>query len=107
MEFNLAGHRLIAFKADGASKFTPAISFMITCRDQKAIDKYWERFLAEGGKAGQCGWLTDKYGISWQVVPKNLPKLLKHKTDEGTQFLMETFLKMKKIEISALTYKAK
>ncbi|MEY2825839.1 MAG: hypothetical protein RLZZ122_203 [Actinomycetota bacterium] len=106
MEFQLAGNRMIAYRGDGQFQFTPAISFMVECKDQKAIDRYWERFLNEGGKPGQCGWLTDKYGVSWQIVPKNLPKLLSHKTEEGSKFLMEEFLKMSKIEINALHYKA-
>jgi len=106
MEFQLAGNRMIAFRGNGQFQFTPAISFMVECKDQKAIDKYWDRFLGEGGKPGQCGWLTDKYGVSWQIVPKNLPKLLRHKTEDGTKFLMDVFLKMSKIETKMLTYKA-
>jgi predicted 3-demethylubiquinone-9 3-methyltransferase (glyoxalase superfamily) len=107
VEFRLAGYRLIAFHGTGEKKFNTAISFMVECKDQKTIDKYWERFLSEGGSEGQCGWLTDKYGVSWQIVPKNLPKLLTHKTEEGTQAIMNEFLKMKKIETSRLSYKTK
>lgn len=105
VEFQIAGNRMIAFRGNEQFQFTPAISFMVECKDQKAIDKYWERFLADGAKPGQCGWLTDKYGVSWQIVPKNLPKLLSHKTEEGTKFLMDVFQKMSKIETKLLTYK--
>lgn len=79
--------------------FTPAFSLVIECEDQKEIDFYWEK-LSEGGREDQCGWLQDQYGVSWQVVPQVLSKLMKD--PERSQRVVEAFMKMKKFDIQAL-----
>lgn len=105
-EFRVLGNHIVAFKGNGEFKFTPAVSFMIVCKDQKEINKYWNR-LVEGGTPGQCGWLTDKFGVSWQVVPNGLPKLLSHKDEETQSEIHRAFMAMSKIEISGLKIKPK
>ncbi len=99
-EFSILGNHLVAF-GGGTTKFNQAISLMIVCKDQKEIDKYWSK-LVEGGKPGQCGWLTDKFGVSWQIVPNNLPKLLSHKDPETNAEISKAFMSMTKIEIKDL-----
>jgi predicted 3-demethylubiquinone-9 3-methyltransferase (glyoxalase superfamily) len=82
-------------------KFTEAISFVVNCRTQAEIDKFWKR-LSAGGKTGQCGWLKDKYGVSWQVVPAILGELMKSKNAIKSQRVMQAILKMKKLNIKTL-----
>lgn len=105
-EFSVLGNHIVAFRGNGEFKFSPAVSFMIVCKDQKEINKYWNR-LVEGGAAGQCGWVTDKYGVSWQVVPNGLPKLLSHKDTATQNEIHQAFLAMSKIEIAGLKPKKK
>ena len=106
--FTLAGQQFMAL--DGGPLFKPsaAISFQIECEDQAEVDHYWEK-LGEGGdpNARQCGWLADKYGFSWQVVPKILPKLLTDPDKEKAGRAMQAMLQMKKIEIEKLEKAAK
>lgn len=82
-------------------KFTEAISFVVNCETQQEIDYYWEK-LSFDPKAEQCGWLKDKYGLSWQIVPTILPKMLQDKDKEKVARVTEAFLKMKKFDIEAL-----
>jgi len=81
--------------------FSPATSFVIKCEDQKEIDHYWER-LGNGGKPIQCGWLSDKYGVMWQIVPKILPKLLRGSDEKGRAQAMQAMLSMVKLDIKKL-----
>ena len=98
-EFELDGQKFTALNGGPEFKFTEAISLQVLCEDQKEIDYYWEKLGAGGDpKAQVCGWLKDKYGLSWQVVPRNMPDL---STPSGKK-QMEAFLKMKKIDIAAL-----
>ena len=103
VSFELDGQPFTALNAGPAFKFTEAISFMIPCGDQKELDYYWDK-LSQGGdlKAQQCGWLKDKYGLSWQVVPAMLDDLLGDPNSEKSQRAMEAMLKMKKIDIATL-----
>jgi predicted 3-demethylubiquinone-9 3-methyltransferase (glyoxalase superfamily) len=80
-------------------KFTEAVSFVITCKDQKEVDYYWKALTSKGGEAQACGWLKDRYGLSWQVVPAQLPKMLAHKDKEKREYAMQKMLTMKKIVI--------
>ena len=82
-------------------KFTPALSLIVNCDDQAEIDAMWEK-LAEGGQPGQCGWLTDKFGVSWQIVPRALPALLSGGDAERADRLMRAVLPMKKLDIAKL-----
>jgi len=99
--FELAGQRFLAL--NGGPDFRPneAISFQIDCESQEEVDSYWSK-LSEGGEQGPCGWLKDRYGISWQIVPKVLGQLLGDPDREKAQRVMAAMLKMGKIEIAEL-----
>ncbi|MDE1861221.1 MAG: VOC family protein [Candidatus Micrarchaeota archaeon] len=105
IELMLHGTRFLLFnggKAPGFDQFSPATSFVLQCKTQKEIDYYWGRLL-RGGKSMQCGWLTDKYGIAWQVIPTFLPKLLNNpKNKEGSARATQAMLKMVKLDIQKL-----
>ena len=99
VEFELDGQKFTALNGGPEFKFNESVSFQVMCEDQKEIDYYWDKLTAGGDpKAQQCGWLKDKFGLSWQVVPRNMPDL---SSPEG-QRMMEAFLKMQKIDIAAL-----
>jgi predicted 3-demethylubiquinone-9 3-methyltransferase (glyoxalase superfamily) len=103
MAFQLAGQEFVALNGGPQFKFTEAISFVVNCESQDEVDYYWTK-LSEGGdeKAQQCGWLKDRYGISWQIVPSILGELLNDPDPEKSKRVMEAMLQMKKIEIAAL-----
>ena len=101
VEFELDGQRMIALNGGPQFKFTEAISLSVDCNDQKEVDHYWTK-LSQGGQESMCGWLKDKYGLSWQVNPSILGKLLSDKDAKKAQRVMEAMLKMKKIDIAAL-----
>lgn len=100
-EFQLEGQKFVALNGGPHFKFTEAISFVISCETQEEVDKFWEK-LSEGGAESQCGWLKDKYGLSWQVVPAILVELLLDKDPEKSQRVMQAMLQMKKIDIETL-----
>jgi len=83
-------------------KFNEAISFQVYCDTQEQVDYYWEKLTAEGGQESVCGWLKDKYGLSWQIVPEILSKLVGDPTSEKSQRAMKAMLQMKKIDIESL-----
>ncbi len=101
--FRLEGQDFMALNGGPIFKFTEAISFIVNCKTQKEVDRLWEK-LSEGGdeKAQQCGWLKDKYGVSWQIVPAVLGKMLKDKDPKKTEKVMKALLQMKKIDIKTL-----
>jgi predicted 3-demethylubiquinone-9 3-methyltransferase (glyoxalase superfamily) len=99
VEFQIEGQDFVALNGGPQFKFTEAISFVIECENQKEIDYYWERLL-EGGKPQQCGWLKDRYGVSWQVVPAGIDKLFSK--PEKAKRAMQAMLKMVKLDIKAL-----
>jgi predicted 3-demethylubiquinone-9 3-methyltransferase (glyoxalase superfamily) len=103
VEFELNGQPFTALNGGPQFKFNEAISFQIMCRDQEEVDYYWNK-LGQGGdpKAQQCGWLKDKYGLSWQVVPTALVELLGDPDREKSGRAMEAMLKMKKLDIAEL-----
>jgi predicted 3-demethylubiquinone-9 3-methyltransferase (glyoxalase superfamily) len=101
VEFELEGQKFIALNGGPYFTFTPAISFSIDCRTQEEVDTFWER-LSEGGQPGQCGWLQDKYGVSWQVVPSVLPELLRGDDDDKSDAALQAMLKMAKLDIETL-----
>jgi predicted 3-demethylubiquinone-9 3-methyltransferase (glyoxalase superfamily) len=86
---------------DAANTFNEAISFQVNCDTQEEVDSYWEK-LGEGGEHGPCGWLKDKFGVSWQIVPTVLPQLLLDPDKEKAQRVMAAMLQMKKIQINEL-----
>ncbi|MFL6623649.1 MAG: VOC family protein [Sulfurifustis sp.] len=100
--FELDGTTFVALNGGPAFHFTEAISLQIDCKDQQEVDYYWEKLLQGGGKPVQCGWLTDKYGLSWQVVPVALKEMLVDKDTAKASRAMEAMLKMVKIDIATL-----
>ena len=101
VNFELNGQPFIALNGGPDFKFNEAVSFEVDCEDQAEVDKYWEA-LTEGGEEGPCGWLKDRYGVSWQIVPKILTELIADPDREKSQRVMAAMLKMKKIEIAEL-----
>ncbi len=101
-EFQIEGQKFAALNGGPHFKFTEAISFVINCETQEEVDYFWEKLTADGGAESQCGWLRDKYGLSWQVVPTVLIELMKDKDPEKSQRVMKAMLQMKKIDIPTL-----
>src|SRR5262245_42368714 len=106
VEFELDGQDFIALNGGPQFKFTEAISFVVHCKTQAEVDKYWKK-LSAGGKEVQCGWLQDKYGLSWQIVPTILGDLFSQKDPAKSQRVMEAMLKMVKLDIKKLKQAAK
>lgn len=101
VSFELDGQVFTALNAGPEFKFTEAISFFVSCESQEEVDYYWEKLLA-GGEESQCGWLKDKYGLSWQIVPTALGELLGDPDPVKSQRVMQAMLQMRKIEIAGL-----
>jgi predicted 3-demethylubiquinone-9 3-methyltransferase (glyoxalase superfamily) len=101
VEFEIEGQRFAALNGGPQFTFDEAISFQIHCKDQKEVDYFWSR-LSEGGKEGPCGWLKDRFGLSWQVVPTILFKMMTDKNPDKRDRVMNAFLQMKKFDIPAL-----
>jgi predicted 3-demethylubiquinone-9 3-methyltransferase (glyoxalase superfamily) len=101
VEFQLKGQSFVALNGWPHFKFTEAISFLVNCQTQDEVDAYWEKLSAGGGEV-QCGWLKDKFGLSWQIVPAVLPELLSDPDPEKSQRVMKVMLTMKKLDIRAL-----
>ena len=99
--FQLEGQEFLALNGGPLFKFSEAVSFLVNCKDQEEVDYYWQKLL-EGGEEGQCGWLKDKYGLSWQIIPAILSKMLQEPDPIKLERLMKVFLPMKKIDIKAL-----
>lgn len=97
VEFELEGHKFTAFDAGPMFKFTPAVSFVISCGSQDEIDHFWDS-LSAGGEKQQCGWLTDRFGISWQVVPAQLSEFM----EKDSKKVMDALLQMQKLDIARL-----
>ena len=100
-EFELEGQKFVALNGGPHFKFTEAISFVVNCATQEEVDYFWEKLL-DGGKESQCGWLKDKYGLSWQIVPTVLPELLQDRDPEKANRVMQAMMKMIKIDIETL-----
>ena len=101
VEFELDGQRFTALNGRQGAGFTDATSFAISCATQEEVDRYWNA-LTSGGEEGRCGWLKDRYGVSWQVVPKDLPRLLSDRDTAKAGRAMQAMLAMKKLDIAAL-----
>ena len=101
VEFELYGQRFAALNGGPHFKFNEAVSFQVHCDDQKEIDYFWTK-LCEGGQEGPCGWLKDRYGLSWQIVPKVLFEMLMDPDREKSERVTTAFLQMKKFDIAAL-----
>jgi predicted 3-demethylubiquinone-9 3-methyltransferase (glyoxalase superfamily) len=101
VEFELDGQRFVAINGGPEFSFDEAVSFQINCEDQEEVDYYWER-LSEGGSEGPCGWLRDRYGLSWQVVPTGMEELFTDPDPERAQRAMQAMLGMRKLDIAVL-----
>ena len=101
VSFELDGQRFVALNGGPEFRFSEAVSFLVNCDTQDEVDSYWSA-LSEGGEEGPCGWLKDKFGLSWQIVPNRLPELLADPDRERAQRVMEAMLKMRKIEVDEL-----
>jgi predicted 3-demethylubiquinone-9 3-methyltransferase (glyoxalase superfamily) len=102
VSFELDGLRFIALNGGPQFKFTEAISFSVNCETQEEVDRYWSKLTAGGGEEGPCGWLKDRFGLSWQVNPRVLGELLSDPDQKKAKRVMEAMLKMKKIDIPTL-----
>lgn len=101
VDFELEGRRFTALNGARGLGFTEAVSFVIDCEDQAAVDRYWT-VLTDGGTESQCGWLKDRFGVSWQVVPSVLPQLIAGPDAEGSRRAMEAMLGMRRLDIAEL-----
>jgi predicted 3-demethylubiquinone-9 3-methyltransferase (glyoxalase superfamily) len=101
VEFTLAGQRYLALNGGMRFEYTHAVSFHIDCEDQAEVDRLWDA-LSDGGEIEQCGWLKDRYGVSWQIVPRALPKLLSDPDQAKSGRVMQAMLEMIKIDIAGL-----
>lgn len=102
VSFEIEGQQFMALNGGPHFQFTPAISFFVACETQKEVDHYWEKLSADGGETNRCGWLKDKYGISWQIVPSVLGKLLGDKDAAKANRVMQTMMQMTKLDIAKL-----
>jgi predicted 3-demethylubiquinone-9 3-methyltransferase (glyoxalase superfamily) len=102
VEFTLAGQRFMALNGGTRFEYTHAVSFKIDCADQAEVDRLWEALCADGGQAERCGWLRDRFGVFWQIVPTELPKLLGGPDRDGAQRAMTAMLGMIKLDIDCL-----
>lgn len=102
VEFELDGMAFTALNGGPIFKLSEAVSFQISCKDQTEVDYYWDKLTADGGEPSMCGWLKDKFGLSWQVVPTALPRLLTDPDEGVRERVMGAMMKMKKIEVAEL-----
>ena len=101
--FQLDGQEFMALNGGPMFKFTEAISFIVNCKTQQEVDELWEK-LSKGGEEGPCGWLKDKYGLSWQIVPTVLGEMMQDKDPEKSERVMKAMLQMKKLDIETLRH---
>jgi len=100
--FQLEGQQYHAFNGGAYFQFTPAVSLFVNCETQEEVDTYWQKLTADGGEAGRCGWLKDKFGLSWQIIPKHLGQMLQDPDRARSGRAMEAMMGMSKIDIKAL-----
>jgi len=100
--FELEGQKFVGLNGGPHFKFTEAVSFVVNCETQEEVDYFWEKLTADGGKESQCGWLKDKYGLSWQVVPTIAIEMMQDKDAEKSQRVMNAILQMKKLDIETM-----
>ena len=102
VEFEIAGQKFTALNGGPVFKFNESISFVVNCETQEDVDYFWEKLTSDGGQESQCGWLRDKFGVSWQVVPTVLIEMLHDKDPERSERVMKAMLQMQKIDIKKL-----
>jgi len=102
VDFTLDGAKFIGLNGGPDFHFTEAISFSIDCQDQAEVDRYWDALIEGGGEPSQCGWMKDRFGLSWQVVPRQLNEMLQSSDSEAAKRAMEAMLKMQKLDVAKL-----
>jgi predicted 3-demethylubiquinone-9 3-methyltransferase (glyoxalase superfamily) len=102
IEFEIEGQKFVALNGGPLFKFNESISFVINCETQEEVDYFWEKLTADGGEESACGWLKDKFGVSWQITPTVLIDMLQDSNQEKSRRVMQAMLQMKKIDIKAL-----
>jgi predicted 3-demethylubiquinone-9 3-methyltransferase (glyoxalase superfamily) len=102
VEFELNGQKFVGLNGGPVFRFSEACSFQIPCESQAEIDRYWDALTADGGEPGNCGWCKDRFGLSWQVVPRDLPRYLDPKDPARARRVADTFLKMGKLDLAAI-----
>jgi predicted 3-demethylubiquinone-9 3-methyltransferase (glyoxalase superfamily) len=102
IEFEIEGQKFVALNGGPQFKFNESISFVVNCETQKEVDYFWEKLTADGGEESQCGWLKDKFGVSWQITPTILIDMLHDKDSEKSERVMKAMLQMQKIDIAKL-----
>ena len=102
VDFQLAGQRFTGINGGPEFKFSEAISLLINCESQEEVDRYWDALLADGGEPSQCGWLKDKYGLSWQVVPREMDEMIASTDAAAAQRTMAAMLRMVKLDLGEL-----
>lgn len=102
VSFNLDGQEFLGLNAGPHHKFNEAISLYVDCKDQEEVDELWNKLIADGGEESMCGWLKDKYGLSWQIIPKQLGEWMGDPDPEKSQRVMQAMLKMQRIVIADL-----
>lgn len=100
--FNIKGQEFMVLNAGPMFKFNESISFFVSCEDQAEVDLYWDKLVADGGEESQCGWLKDKFGLSWQIIPKQLNECLGNPDPAKAQKAMAAMMQMKKIIVADL-----
>lgn len=102
VDFEMFGQQFIALNGGPIFKFTEAVSFVIPCKDQAEVDYYWNKLIADGGEPSQCGWLKDKFGLSWQVIPDEMGQYIGGSDPEGAKRAVQAMLEMTKIDLGKL-----
>ena len=102
VEFELCGQRYVGINGGPQFPFTEAVSFQVDCADQAEVDRFWDRLIGDGGQAGQCGWLKDRYGLSWQVVPRGMAEVFADPDPARAQRAVQAMLGMTKLDLAAL-----
>jgi predicted 3-demethylubiquinone-9 3-methyltransferase (glyoxalase superfamily) len=102
VEFEIEGQNFVALNGGPIFKFNEAVSFVISCKDQKEVDYFWEKLTTNGGQKSQCGWCKDKFGLSWQVVPEEFNKLMSSGKQENVERMTKVLLTMEKLDMAVL-----
>lgn len=102
VEFVLDGQRFVGINGGPQFSFSEAVSFQISCETQEEVDRYWEQLTSDGGEEGQCGWLKDKFGLSWQVVPEGMDEVFANPDAGAAERAMKVMMGMKKLDVAAL-----
>lgn len=102
LEFELFGQRFLALNGGPMFKFTEAVSFVVDCENQEEVDEYWYKLTADGGQESQCGWLKDKFGLSWQIVPKQFNEMMEDKDPVKVKRMIDAMFTMQKLDIAKL-----